>query len=267
MELMVRLRSFRWLAGVILGIVIVPYLGTVALAAKTTATPARTLILFPLDDNTGVTKPKLVKDLGDALHESLCAFPKYQVVRYDYRLPAIQRFIAMQPDKKVTAEGPFSGNPTAVGRAISFAKLMSADLALVGYIEKYSFSDSQGAVEIIATIHILDVRTGKSLETVPIIGRAARPAGEITGTEDTIAIVAVKDVVRQVVEKLGGPSDITATKEQKQEARRSNKKAWVPWLLLSLGVGLMLGGGSSGNGGAADAGSDVEPCPLPPPGW
>jgi len=242
-------------------------MGTTAFAAAKSEQYVQTLVLFPMDNAAGEKGAKAAADLTAFIKTGLAGNSNYLVVPFSDRLPAVQRILAAQPEKKDLAVGPYSGDPESVGRALGFARSMSADLAVVGSLDESAFDTSASQARLTATVQLLDVRSGKPVRSVTASGTAAK--GDVSGaaTEAAIIGVAVTKLGEKVVTEITGKSYTAAAPIAPGVAApsvsKSKKKSWLPILVLSLGVGLLLGGG--GGGGGSSSGPDVPP--NPPPTW
>lgn len=263
---MMRLRSARWIAWFVSVVVLIPYAGGAAAAAQAASTYTQTIVVFPMDMGTGVTNSRVGAAFTSFLMDALSAQGRYRVIAYSDRLPAVQRLLAMQPEKTGQVSGPFSGDEAAVSRALVIAKAMSADLFVVGSVTAYSFDSAGGTVDVTVDVQVIDGKTGATVSDMRNVkGHAAKAAGTTSVSEENLMRQAVKDAGRKVVETVTGqpyseetrPAPAVAVVTQK----KSNKKSWIPMLLLSLGVGLLLGGGGGSDTPADDG---LEPPPPPP---
>jgi len=262
---MMRFRSIRWVAWTLTVLFAVPYLGSAAVAASPKDTLRQTAVLFPVDnmvlDSPDTAKAaKASEQLTALLQKGFAGYPKYFTMPYSDRLPFIQRIANTESDGKKLIAGPFSGDPDAMKRAVALAKSASVDVAIVGTLDFYKFDPAKGEASITATLQVVDVKTGKSSDTT-VTGRAARGT-DGSATESTLVADAVRDAGKKIMEQVtGGKYDAT---QQDQPTvivpaeKKKSKKSWLPMLLLSLGVGLLLGGsgGSDGPGGGPEGPPD-----------
>lgn len=241
----------------------VPYLGCVAVAAEQ-GVPRQTLVLFPLEASAAMTNQQVVSELNAFLAKGLGAGSRFEVVEYNERLPAVERMLAMQPDKRTLAAGPFAGDPVAVGRAVSLAKAMNADLLLVGLVESYVFNDQEGAAEVKLALQVVDPETGRdTMQPLHITGRGTKPSATAAMGEAAIASEAVKDAGRKIIFELTGEEYRDVPGPVVVREKKTSKQSWIPILLLSLGVGLLLGS-SGGDGGGDSNGDSLDPPPPIP---
>ena len=261
---MVRLKSARWVATMLVGIISIPYLGSAAVAAeKISINPiAQTVLLFPFDKAAGA-KQAVATEMDQFLLDGLSANRKFNVVRYSDRLPSVQRAIVMQPEKKSGEEGNFSMDASAISRAVEIGKATSADMIIIGSYDKYQYTRDNGAVEIAATLKLVDTKNGKTIRTISATGRGNKPSPNAPGNEQSIASEAVKDAGRNIIEQITGRpyNDITPRATEQTVIEKKSKINWLPFLLLSLGVGLALGGSGGGTTGGS---SGIDNPPAPP---
>ena len=255
-----------------ISIVAVPYLSSAAMAAQRGASSPQSIVLFPLDAGAAVTDSKVVPELNAFLRDGLSVSQRYRAVAFSERLPAVQRLVSLQPDKKTATQGPFASDEAAVGRAVMLTKAMSADILVVGSVDRYRFDSGTGTADIAGKAKLFDGRTGRPLREIPFEGHAVRPAGETGVNEAKVRNAAIEDAGRKLIKGITGdeyqaprPIQTTIVKAQK-----SSKKLWIPALLISLGVGLLLSGsrGSDGSGGGGTVpATDGDTPPPPPVGW
>ena len=270
MQTIVKLRAYRYLAWLMISIVATPYLSSGAWAAQRGQSVPQAVVVFPLDSGAAVADSKVVPELSAFLRDGLSVSPRYRVVAFSERLPAVQRLVSLQPDKRTATQGPFATDDAAVGRAVMLAKTMSADVLLVGVVDKYEFNSGAGTADVAGKIRLFDGRTGRSLKEVPFQGHGVKPAGETGVSEARVRNAAVEDAGRNLVKGITGdeyqqPKPIQTTIVK---AGKSNRASWIPALLISLGVGLLLGGsGGSSGGGTAPATGGTDNPPPPPTGF
>ena len=266
METMVRLRSARRIAWLLVTAIAVPYLSVAAVAAPKPVNPVRSVVLYPIETAEGAANARTASELTGLLGDALASYSGYRVVVYSERLPAVQRLVTLQPDKKDMTNGPFSSDQAAVGRAVLLAKTMLADVVIVGSISSYVFDDKAGTADVTVSAQVLDGASGKSVQDVTATGRGVGRQSRLEGvSEVAVRRDALKDVVRKLMKAITG-EEYLEPKQAPGPVIRSEKKktSWIPVLLLSLGVGLLLGGSGRGGGGApANTGGTDNPPPPP----
>ncbi|MGB9587889.1 MAG: hypothetical protein ACPL7O_06870 [Armatimonadota bacterium] len=270
MRIMYVLRRARWLGWVLAWSTLVPYLATGVLAAQGER-PSQTVVLFPLAMSGSGSRSEIAAELTTFVSKGVANSRQYIVIEYNDRLPAVQRLIQMQPEKKSATVGPFSDDPASIEKAAMLANAMSADLFVVGTVE-YSFSERDSVAQVIASLQIMDAKTGKIVDTVGVTGRATKPSDTAVVGETAVASEAVKDAGRKIVKAITGKDykePLAAMEPVTPSVRNKNsKKGWLPLLLLSLGVGLLLGGsGGGGDDGGSAPGGGIDTPPPPPSGW
>lgn len=268
MYTMCKFRSARSLAWLLVSIVAMPYLASGAAAATIGGAVTQSVVVFPIDAAEGTAVRQVASDLTEYLGNGLSASSRYQVVSYSDRLPAIQRLVTLQPDKKAASTGPFSVDANSVSNAVMLAKSMSADVLIVGSVNEYKVSENPAAADVKGSVEVIDGKTGKSLRTIALEGHAVNPVGTEGVNEARLRRDAVRDAGNRVIRQMTGMDyqEPVASQIPVVTAKKKSKTSWIPLLLLSLGAGLLLGNsGGSDNGGTPDDG--FEPPPDPPAGF
>lgn len=267
MRVMVRFRGIRCVAWMMAALFAMPYLSSAAVAASSKDTLRQTAVIFPVgnmvtDTADSAKAAKAAEQLSNLLQRGFAGYPKYVTVAFSERLPSVQRLVSSESDGKRLIAGPFAGDPDAMKRTVALANTISADVAITGTLDFYTFDAKTGEASVTATVQMIDVKTGKSANTT-VTGRAVKGAGETNATESALAGEAVRDAGKKIMDQItGGKYDAT---QQEQPVvivpseNKKSKKSWLPMLLLSLGVGLLLGG--SGGGGNGSGGGDDDDLP------
>lgn len=269
MQTMVKLRAYRKIAWMMITIAAAPYLSAGAWAAERVISAPQSIVVFPLDAGAAVTDSRIVSELNAFLKDGLAANPRYRSVTFSERLPAVQRLVLLQSDKKTATQGPFATDAAAIGRAGMLAKAMSADVYVVGSIDRYAFDASVGTADVSGKAKLYDGRTGRFIREVPFQSHAVKPASETGASETKVRSAAVNDAGRKLVKGITGdeyqePRPVTTTMVAAEKS--SKKSSWIPALLLALGVGVLLGGsgGGSSSGGGTTSAAGVDNPPPPP---
>ncbi|MDI6828920.1 MAG: hypothetical protein QME62_10590 [Armatimonadota bacterium] len=266
MRVMHKLRATKNLAWLLIILLSIPYLASGALAAGKSEVYTQTVVTFPLDvvNNEHL---KVAEELRAFVNRGLESNPKYIVLPFSDRLPAIQRLVVSQPEKKLSFEGPFFSDQASVTRALDLAKLLSADIAVVGSLDECVWDAAKGQARVTATLEWYDLKTGKKLDTLTATGIKTKSAEDTTATQKSITADAVKELGEKLVAGITGQeyrAGLTSKPPAVAKANgKSKKNSWLPMLLLSLGVGLLLGSGGGGGGGSSNGG--VDELPPPPP--
>lgn len=269
MDMMVRLRTARRLAWLLASAISIPSLSVYAMAAPRVAPPAaKSVVVFPMESAESVTNTQVATELDSLLRDALSTYPSYKVVIFNDRLPAVQRLVATQPDKKTLTSGPFTTDRAGVDRAIALGRAMSADLLVIGTVERYVFNDKAGTADITVNVQLIDGTTGKRVTTAPVAGRGVGKTTQMEGvSEAAVRSDAVKDAVRNVMKAVTGTEynqPVQSSAPVASMGSKKSKSAWVPLLILSLGVGVLLGGSGGHSGGSpADTGGTENPPPPP----
>ncbi len=272
MRVMERYRGIRCVAWMMTVLFATPYLASAAVAASSKDVLRQTAVIFPVgsmvtETGDSAKAAKAAEQLSLLLQRGFAGYPKYISVEFSERLPSVQRLAANDVDGKKLVAGPFAGDPDAMKRAVTLAKSISADVAITGTLDFYTFDVQKGEASVTATVQVIDVKSGKSANTT-VTGRAAKDAETPDSTESALVGLAVRDAGKKIMDQItGGNYDAT---QQNPVAvvpteKKKSKKNWLPMLLLSLGVGLLLGGGGS-DGGSSDGGGGYDQPPDPPGG-
>jgi hypothetical protein len=272
MDMMIRLRTARRLAWLLASAIAIPNLSVAAMAAPKSPAPpaARSVVVFPMESAADVTNANIGEAVNTQLRDALSTYPGYRVVIYSERLPAVQRLVAMQPEKKSLISGPFTSDEVGTAKAMALGKAMSADLLVVGAIEKYSFNDTVGTADVTVSVQLIDAVTGKVVQTVNVTGRGVGKTTRMEGaSEAAVQRDAIKDAVRKLMKVATGMDYQVPVQGSTavMQSNKSKKMGWVPLLLVSLGVGLLLGGtGGHGSSGSSGDTGGADPPPGPPGG-
>lgn len=215
----------KWLAA---AAIIFVYIGCgLPQASGREARTAQTVLLFPLDKPLAGDSQGAAAELSAFLAEALAAHPAYTVVVYSERLPAVQRLVVMEPDKKASTVGPFSTDSAALNRAVAIGKAVSVDLLVVGSVKRCTFLAEQRSAEVAARVEVLDGRTGKPvMGEVNVVGVGGRAAGTETAGESKIVSEAVADAGRRLIEGITGEEYErgTAVEKDGKKPRRTQKE-------------------------------------------
>lgn len=258
MRIMVRLRLVKCMAWLTASALLIPYAATGAAAAQKVTPAAQTVIVFPLDNSAGTASAQIADELTSVVRGGLATQAAYRVVGYSERLPAVAKMVRLDPEKSQSISGPFYSDRKSIGNAVALGKAMSADLVVVGVLEKYSVSD-KGVCELGATVELVDVNTGKTVRTVVVTGHSGTA---IAGAKPSIDAEAVADTGQKIVSGIVG-TDYEVAKnpaaQPKIEGKKSSNKSWVTVLLIAVGIALLAGHHSGG-----DSSSNGDNPPAPP---
>lgn len=266
MQTILRLRAARYVAWMLMASVAGPYPAASAPAVARDEASKRTVLLLP-QDNAGKARPSVAAELDRIVKEGLESHAKYRLVIYSEQLPAVQRLVSLQPEKEEAITAHYTTDEGSAARAVSLARSMLADLAVLQSLDDYQFVDQAGRAEIKATALLLDAKTGKELDRIQVTGQAAKSAAAKTLDESSLAMGAAKDAGRKIVSAITGEPYKEAEPARApiiQSEPKKSKKSWVTMLLLSLGVGLLLGGSGSGDGSSGSPAASGDDPPAPP---
>lgn len=259
MQLMSRLRTARFLSLLTATSVLVPYLATGASASVAKANKqvvARTILVFPFDSANG-DNAQVASSLGEVIKAGLDASGQYRVIVYSEQLPGVDRLIRLEPEKKSIIAGPFSGDPTAVSNAVAVGKELSAELMMVGSIDKCSVSD-KGVASVMATLQLIDANTGKTVKMAQATGTSKADST----SPNAAAIQAAGDAGRKLLEGVVGPEGLKAAMNSGTtnpiQKKKSPKRSWIAAILVGVGIGLLVSHHDKSSGGNS---SDFPPPP------
>jgi hypothetical protein len=263
---MLRIREMR-ISGYLSSLLIVVLLfGPAAqvMAVKAPLVPNQRIVVFPFSQRDVVTQANLGVNLAHTLTSVLRATPGFEVSDYFKKHPSLQR-AALEGGSLTEKDLVDPSGVTNKELATKIAREMGADMALIGDIDSYKYDPAGNTCEITVTAELVDVKSGKVLNTPVVTGLVPKTAK--VSSEAECASVAAGDAVTKIAEGL----DLKPSAAQQMimpkygtdhPTRKSKKGGLLLTLLLGLGVGLAVSGrGSSGSGGS---GGGVEPPPPPP---
>jgi len=243
---------------------LLPYASCGALAARAPKVETQTLVVFPMDYSANPSSTQVAEELTKAIRKALSSVPKYVVIAYSENLPSVERMVKMEQEKSHILSGPFYSDRKAIGNAVAIGQSMSADLVVVGTVDKYNVSE-KGIAELGATVELVDSHTGKTIRSVVVTGRSGDPSAaqaylsKQSGPESE----AVSDTVKKIVSGISGEDAQTApqqTPPTEQPKKKKSNNLWWGVALLGLAIGLL-----AGNHGGSGGGSSSEPGIPPPP--
>ena len=242
---------------------LLPYAATGALAAKEHPIVTKTVVVFPIDNTAAAAAPQIGDRLTAGIARDLGMQAGFQVITFSDRLPSIQRMLKL-PDNGMSITGPFYTDRKAVANAIEIARTMSADEVLVGVIDKYKVSDD-GAVEIGATVELVDVGSGKTVRTVVVTGRSGQAVAAVQASSSPKATPesqAVSDTAQKVASGISGVQPTQPKTAPASTVRKNSTTTWVVVGLIAIAIGLVAGHHSGGGGNAGEPGIPGVPGGL-----
>jgi len=239
-------------------------------SAKINLTQAvkRTVLVFPFDMPTAssTNKDEVSQLLTDTIVSRLLASGQYTVVQYHKTLPPVARLHLDQQLTDTDVAAPFADDTT---KAAKITKLVGYDVAFMGAVDEYSYSDTDNVADVVVRGQLYDIKTGKSIGA-PVILKASSSKGG-SGKEPAKAIEAAREAGGQLAQKLiplattpiTQPVNPITNKPPTEPKKRRNNTGLLLGLLavgLGLGIGLASSGGGHG-GGAGGNGNDTPPAP------
>lgn len=166
--------------------------------AQTTKAGVQTVLVFPLDNDTGTEGSQAAIDISAKLADGLSANGNFETEMYSSRLPSVQRLVATNPEKKISTSGPFAGNAKAIADTYAISNAAGVNLAIAGTLDKFSLND-KNVYEASVTILIFDMKKKDTMQTVVASASA-----------DTSANI-IQQIANRVIEQITGkPVSTTA---------------------------------------------------------
>ncbi len=209
------------------------------------------LLIFPVDVTSASVpaKDEMSQLMTDVAVSRAVATKTYSVTQFYRGQPSITRLHNDQQLTDADLQEPFSEDNR---KPVKIAKLIGYDVALVGSLDDYQFTDNQ--VTVTVSGRLIEVETGRVIKTVVKNGASAKGG---TAKEDEKALEAGRAAAESVMADLfpltGPVQQAAPTPTPKAEGGKKKRSAgWLIGLLvvgLGVGIGLAAGGGG-GRGGA-----------------
>lgn len=265
------IRTNRFARATCLGLLIamvIPLTPWAALAAGA-EDPLRTVLLFPVSDESSSAMPELRQIATDSLQMAIDTAPDTECTEFSRTSPLVRR---------AAAEGRIL--PTQIEAGVSNARdainvghQLGVDTVVVASIQSYRSTQSPRSVEVIIAGQAYDVVPNFDADTespvdTPTVAQAfgvtglSRKLPGYKGSDRPLAREAVEDASYRVAKVLGGAS-ISDVAKPKPVAKERNKV--LRWLAIAAVIGGLAWAVSS-SGGDDDGGTvtAVPPTPLPP---
>lgn len=225
----------------------------------------RTVLVFPFDmpSSASTNADEVSQLLTDTIVSRLQASGQYTVIQYHKTLPPVARLHLDQQLTDVDVAPPFAEN---TAKATKITKLAGYDVAFMGAVDEYTYSDTDNQADIVARGQLLDVKTGKNIGAPVILKGSSAKGG--TAKEPAKALEAARAAGSQLATKLipiastpvqQPTNPITRAPAQPTQRKKHNNGGLILGL-LALGLGLGIGLASSGGG----HGSTSDNPPPPP---
>ena len=135
-----------------------------------TAMPAKSLVLFPLDEGMVTGLPEgFGLELSSYLRSSLAGNPEYAVFLYSQRLSPIKRGLDDNTLKSQDIEPPFADDKE---KSLKLAQLLASDYYLVGTVEDYEFDAANKTARMLLSAELHVSKTGKLVGQYLVAGVA-----------------------------------------------------------------------------------------------
>ncbi|MHB0999357.1 MAG: hypothetical protein ACYC27_08920 [Armatimonadota bacterium] len=148
--------------------------------------------------------------LNAEFNKSISQHPMFYLVKLSPQAPSIKRAIKDGTIKAADVKNPVDTTNIGALKARKIAKLMGTQLTAIGSVDRYDFDNEKGQLSMLATIQIIDVKTGKINNMVTVTGIAARKASE---TEKELRSAAVKDTVQKLVLEFNSPNQASVNQD------------------------------------------------------
>ncbi len=209
-------------------------------------------IIFPFSNTLGQDKAQLADDLLVMLRGGLSLTGRFMVLAYDWNSSvSVQRAVAEQKIKESEIRTAFPTDPQGVERARKVCKAIAADLAVIGSIDSYSFSETTKETKIGITVQVLRADPDVQPVTIAVTGIAAGKPDDPAQTESGIAVAAIDDAADKILSRMLDAAKVTVSADTPpvegqvyvpEEKQKSNKKGLFTAMLGALLLGLALGG-------------------------
>lgn len=226
----------------------------------------RSTLVFPFDKPTA-TIPNLqdvTELLTDGASSRLAASGNYFVSPFRRSLPSISRLVNEQQlsEADVDANKGFADNT----RATKVTKAIGYEVAFVGSIDDYQYSEADKQVTITVSGRLLDVVNNKVIKSATLSATSSKGGN---AKQEERSLEAARNVSEKLMAQLvpvQGTPVVPQGKVPDQDAPKKKRRnnTWL-WGLLIVGVGLGLGLSTSGGGnGGSGGGGGVDSPPAPP---
>ncbi len=260
---MLRFRKTRFAGFVAVMLLVSMYIApavTFAASGKS-ANIQQTIIVLPFATPANCPIDTLGGDMASSVASGLSAAKGVTAFGLTERLPAIRR--ATQVDKTLKKEdlaGPFGTEKDQIQLALKIAREVAADYVLVGSIDDITTDNDTKKADVMVSASLVNVSTGEIVKTDVVTGQSA------PSTKADDSSVWVSQASGDAVAKIVANTATTQTNMQMLNTntnnvvhKKSKKTTWLVGLLVAVGAGIALSGGSDSSGGGIDN-------PPPPPG-
>lgn len=222
----------------------------------------KTLLLFPFAipaveaGHQADAVAQFSRDLASLVGEGVAANRAYSVVKFEPRMASIQRAVKEQKCDEKEVSAPIDTDPAGVARALKLAKLTGIQLAIVGNIDRYTYTAGKsdpgqpaapGQVEMSATLLLLDANSGKELYRFVSTGQASMddPNELSIGTAATydLAEKLLTDINKVTLEVVvAAPQDDAGPAPVVMAAPQKSHRGLLPAMIAAALLGLLIGG-------------------------
>lgn len=160
--------------------------------------PKHSLLVFPFDQTGLVTVPENYgSEVAAYLRTMLAGNPKYSVFLFSDKLSPIRRGKEDTSLKTPDYTTPFSEDKS---KALKLAQLCAANFYLVGSIDAFEYNPSTKVAQLTLSGELVDAKTGKSLGTYVVTGKADESSK--ASSEDEYRAVAAGKAVEALKDQI-----------------------------------------------------------------
>lgn len=159
------------------------------LPAAQTPPPAKTVAYFPFGTGDNAFSPEgfaLDTSLTEAVLAAVKPDKRYSFSTFSRTHPGVKRALSEGSIPSALLLAPFTGSTNGQFKAITLGKIVRADFAMAGIIDKFTFSERNNSADMVVTVQLFDLKLSK---VAGIITFAAKGAGS-TKLEAAKACVA-----------------------------------------------------------------------------
>lgn len=262
-------RHARALSYFLLVALVLPLTPLAVPAALAQQAPTRSLLLFPVTDESSSGRPELRKEATDALQMALDNVKGIECTEFSHTSPLVRR--AEQEGRLLPTE--VESGPSNAREAIKIGYALGVDMVIVASIQSYRSPDNPRSVEIILAGQLYDVKPNYDVEAgdpveKPVVAQAfgvvgaSRKLPGYKGSDRPLAREAIEDAAYRVAKAVGGAT-ISQVIAPRPPAHKKSKLTNVLGALAAIGLiawAVSSSGGTSDTGPSPDA---IPPTALP----
>ena len=265
------IRTSRWVRATnyIVLAALVASLSPLAVGPAQAQQAVRTVLLFPVGDESASGLPEIRKIATDSLQMAIDELRELECTEFARNSPLIRRAAT---EGRVLPTQVETG-PTDPREAISIGFALDVDTVLMASIQSYRSTQAPRSVEVILAGQAYDVKPNYDVEagepvqrpTVAqafgVVGVSSKLPG-YTGTDRPLAREAIGDAAHRVAKVLSGATISEVAKPRPAPKKKSKTGRWIGYVAA---VGLLAWAVSSlsGEDDARPGPDHIPPMPLP----